>query len=157
MTTNPTITLDEQVALTRASARLAAEFTGVVAAETVERFLRSSFDELADTSTVARFLPLLAERFARQRLQALSRVEGGAGDGRPAVLFLCVHNAARSQMALGFFTHHAADRAVAWSEGPGPGPSSATSRSSRWPRRASTSPRSSPSRGPRRSSGLPTR
>ena len=39
----------------------------------------------------------------------------------PAVLFLCVHNAGRSQMALGFFEHHAAGRAVAWSGGSEPG------------------------------------
>jgi protein-tyrosine-phosphatase len=42
-------------------------------------------------------------------------------DGRPVVLFLCVHNAGRSQMALGFFTHLAGDRAVAWSGGSEPG------------------------------------
>ncbi|MDG4786680.1 arsenate reductase ArsC [Micromonospora sp. WMMD1102] len=42
-------------------------------------------------------------------------------DGRPVVLFLCVHNAGRSQMALGFFHHLAGDRAVAWSGGSEPG------------------------------------
>ena len=41
--------------------------------------------------------------------------------GRPAVLFLCTHNAGRSQMALGFFNHLAADQAVAWSGGSEPG------------------------------------
>jgi arsenate reductase (thioredoxin) len=41
----------------------------------------------------------------------------------PAVLFLCVHNAGRSQMALGWFTHLAGDRAVAWSGGSEPGTS----------------------------------
>jgi protein-tyrosine-phosphatase len=40
---------------------------------------------------------------------------------RPAVLFLCVHNAGRSQMALGFFGHYAGERAVAWSGGSEPG------------------------------------
>ena len=40
--------------------------------------------------------------------------------GRPAVLFLCVHNAGRSQMALGFSRHLAGDRAVAWSGGSEP-------------------------------------
>ena len=40
---------------------------------------------------------------------------------RPAVLFLCVHNAGRSQMAMGFFTHHAGDAALAWSGGSEPG------------------------------------
>ena len=39
----------------------------------------------------------------------------------PSVLFLCVHNAGRSQMALGWFTHLAGERAVAWSGGSEPG------------------------------------
>ncbi|MEV0714286.1 arsenate reductase ArsC [Asanoa sp. NPDC050611] len=39
----------------------------------------------------------------------------------PAVLFVCVHNAGRSQMALGFFRHLAGDRAVGWSGGSEPG------------------------------------
>ena len=34
-------------------------------------------------------------------------------DNKPAVLFLCTHNAGRSQMAMGFFSHLAGDRAVA--------------------------------------------
>ena len=67
------------------------------------------------------FLPLLAERFAKQRLQALAKVEGLSSDGRPVVLFLCTHNAGRSQMALGFFQHYAADAAIAWSGGSEPG------------------------------------
>jgi protein-tyrosine-phosphatase len=41
-------------------------------------------------------------------------------DDRPAVLFLCVHNAGRSQMALGWFQHLAGDRAVGWSGGSEP-------------------------------------
>ncbi len=41
-------------------------------------------------------------------------------DGVPVALFLCTHNAGRSQMALGFFTHLAADRAIAWSGGSDP-------------------------------------
>lgn len=38
----------------------------------------------------------------------------------PAVLFLCVHNAGRSQMALGWFEHLAQGRAVAFSGGSEP-------------------------------------
>jgi arsenate reductase len=38
----------------------------------------------------------------------------------PTVLFLCVHNAGRSQMALGWFAHLADGRAVAWSGGSEP-------------------------------------
>ena len=39
----------------------------------------------------------------------------------PIVLFVCVHNAGRSQMALGWFNRLAADRAVGWSGGSEPG------------------------------------
>jgi arsenate reductase len=115
------LSVDQQLALRTASVNLAGEFTGVFGAETVERFLYSSYDQFAAYSTVPRFLPLLAERFAWQRLTALARVEGLSHDGRPTVLFLCVHNAGRSQMALGFFQHLAGDRAVAWSGGSEPG------------------------------------
>jgi protein-tyrosine-phosphatase len=39
---------------------------------------------------------------------------------KPTVLFLCTHNAGRSQMALGFFNRMAGDRAVAYSGGSEP-------------------------------------
>jgi arsenate reductase (thioredoxin) len=39
---------------------------------------------------------------------------------RPVVMFLCVHNAGRSQMAMGFFRHLAGDGAMAWSGGSEP-------------------------------------
>ena len=38
----------------------------------------------------------------------------------PAVLFLCIHNAGRSQMALGWFSHLAEGRATAYSGGSEP-------------------------------------
>ena len=117
----PDITLDQQVALKAAATRLARDFDGIFGAETIERFLFSSYDEFADRATIVNFLPLLAERFARQRLQALAKAEGLVADGKPVVLFLCTHNAGRSQMALGFFHAHAGERAIAWSGGSEPG------------------------------------
>jgi arsenate reductase (thioredoxin) len=124
MTTRPTwetVSLDQSLALRHAATRLAREFDGVFGQETIERFLHSSFDRFASTATVTRFLPLLAERFARQRLDALAKVEGRRDDGRPIVMFLCVHNAGRSQMAMGFFQALARHAAVAWSGGSEPG------------------------------------
>ncbi|MFC6091543.1 arsenate reductase ArsC [Saccharothrix lopnurensis] len=115
------LSVDQQLALRTAASRLREAFDGVFGAETIERFLYSSYGRFAAGSTVANYLPLLAERFARQRLHALARVEGRQRDGKPAVLFLCVHNAGRSQMALGFFRHLAGDGAVAWSGGSEPG------------------------------------
>lgn len=111
----------EKLALKQAAARLADDFAGLYGKETIERFLASSFDQFANHAKVTRFLPLLAERFAHQRLQALARVEGLHDDGKPVVLFLCTHNAGRSQMALGFFQALTGDNAVAWSGGSEPG------------------------------------
>ncbi len=51
----------------------------------------------------------------------MARVDGLHNDGKPVVLFLCVHNAGRSQMALGSFEHLAGVRAIAWSGGSEPG------------------------------------
>jgi arsenate reductase len=39
---------------------------------------------------------------------------------QPAVLFLCTHNAGRSQMAMGFFKHFAGDHASVYSGGSEP-------------------------------------
>jgi protein-tyrosine-phosphatase len=111
---------DQQLALKTAAASLKGEFEGTFGAETIEAFLTSSYDQFAEHATLPSFLPLLAERFARQRLKALARVEGKADDGIPIVLFLCVHNAGRSQMALGWFDQLAGDRAIAWSGGSEP-------------------------------------
>jgi protein-tyrosine-phosphatase len=115
------LSLEQQQVLRAAASRLQHEFDGVFAAETIERFLHTSYDEFAGRFTVVTWLPLFAERFARERLFALARVEGKSTDSRPIVLFLCVHNAGRSQMAMGFFKALAGDRAIAWSGGSEPG------------------------------------
>jgi arsenate reductase (thioredoxin) len=114
------LSIDQQLALTTAASNLARQFDGIFGKETIERFLHSSYDEFATRAAVMNYLPLLAERFARQRLRALAKVEGKHDDGVPVVLFLCTHNAGRSQIALGFFTHLAGDHAVAWSGGSAP-------------------------------------
>ncbi|MDT4937451.1 MAG: hypothetical protein QOG80_1122, partial [Pseudonocardiales bacterium] len=116
----PEIRLDQQLALRTAAAWLVDEFGSMFGVETIERFLYSSYDEFSAGAKITTFLPLVAQRFARQRLQALARVEDHHSDGKPVVLFLCVHNAGRSQMALGFFEHYAGDRAIAWSGGSEP-------------------------------------
>ena len=112
---------DERTALEAAADTLAAEFDGVVDRTTVKQFLATSHQRFAGHAGAATDAVERAERHARQRLQALTKVQGGWGDGVPVVLFLCVHNAGRSQMALGWFNHLAAGRAVAWSGGSEPG------------------------------------
>ena len=118
-----TVTIDQEAALGTSAARLAREFEGTFGLETIERFLHSSHEKLAASATVPNYLPVLAEKFARQRLRALARADGLVVSGTPTVLFLCVHNAGRSQMALGFFEHYAGEAAVGWTGGSEPGAS----------------------------------
>ena len=115
------LTIEQAVALKTAATRLQRDFAETFSTETIERFLHGSYDEFAANAVIETFLPLLAERFARQRLTALSRVEGRALAGTPTVLFLCTHNAGRSQMALGFLQALGGERVAAWSAGSEPG------------------------------------
>ena len=84
----------------QAAARLADEFKGVFSEETIARYIGESLDLLGN-SRINVFVPVLAHRFARERLRALAQVEGKMTKEAPEVLFVCVHNAGRSQMAAG--------------------------------------------------------
>lgn len=87
--------------------RLTREFEGVFSKETVESVLRDSYQRLEATAKVHIYLDLFAERFARERLQAVVQSAGGAATHLPEVLFVCVHNAGRSQMAAALLDHRA--------------------------------------------------
>lgn len=78
---------------------LAYRFDGIFSRETIVACVQESYDLLAEHATITRFLPVLAGRFARERLTAVARLEGLTQVTVPEVLFLCVHNAGRSQMA----------------------------------------------------------
>ena len=120
MTTTHVMTPAEQKVLQAAARDLHARFRGVFGEESIHALLLDSYQELAGTATVTRWLAVGAERYARQRLEALAHAQDRGAGAVPAVLFLCVHNAGRSQMALGWFTRLAAGRAVAWSAGAAP-------------------------------------
>ncbi len=110
----------DRMSLHAAARDLHTQFRGIFGEETIESLLLDSYAELASRATVRSFLAVGAERFARQRLQALAHAQAAASGRLPAVLFLCVHNSGRSQMALGWFSHLAEGRAVAWSGGSQP-------------------------------------
>ena len=106
--------------LIRASAeRLRTDFAGIFGEETIQRFMADSWESL-EGAKVAAFVPLFVERFTRQRLRALARVEGTSTDTRPMVVFLCVQNAGRSQMAAGWLQHLAGDEVEVFSGGSNP-------------------------------------
>jgi arsenate reductase len=101
MTTPP---LSAMPAIRKAITDLTEEFAGVFARETIERYVNDSRDQLVTSARVQTFIPLLVYRFTRERLKALAQVEGTVAKDQPEVLFVCVHNAGRSQMAAGL-TH----------------------------------------------------
>lgn len=103
--------------LDRAVVMLADEFVGVFAPETVERCVRDSYGQLSKGATVATYLPLFAQRFARERLLAARRATHGGGAG---VLFVCTHNSGRSQIAAAWLRALAPEVEV-WSAGTEPG------------------------------------
>jgi arsenate reductase len=107
-------------AFARSIADLAAEFRGIFSLETVERYVDESIDRMSGARVVD-FIPLFVHRFSRQRLRALAQAEGMIAKDVPEVLFVCVHNAGRSQMAAALLDHHAKGRVHVRSAGSDPG------------------------------------
>jgi protein-tyrosine-phosphatase len=114
------ITPDLRKQLTNVARSLALRFRGVFGQETIEDMVLDSYLKRAANATIPDWLVVGTERFARERLEALMRTTDESGNRIPGVLFLCTHNAGRSQMAYGWFTHLARDKAVAWSAGSEP-------------------------------------
>ena len=96
------LTTEERLLLRQAVVRLQDRFEGKLNTETIERLMTDSLDSLMEKDTTTTGIVLLAERFAAERLRALVRLESNPARLNPSVLFLCVHNAGRSQMAAGF-------------------------------------------------------
>ncbi len=84
----------------QAADRLAEEFAGIFSQETIARYITDSQERLGE-ARINVFVPVLVHRFTRERLRALAQAEGILGKDQPEVLFVCVHNAGRSQMAAG--------------------------------------------------------
>jgi arsenate reductase len=104
----------------RASEALQSEFAGTFSRETIARFIAESVDLLGD-SRINVFVPVLAHRFARERLKAFGQAEGLITKEQPEVLFVCVHNAGRSQMAAGLVKLRSGGRIHVRSAGSDPG------------------------------------
>jgi arsenate reductase len=99
---------------------LEGEFAGIFSSETVERFVTESLEALRG-SRLKDFVPLFVHRFARERLRALGQVEGTITKEVPEVLFVCVQNAGRSQIAAGLLDQMAEGRVHVRSAGSEPG------------------------------------
>lgn len=105
--------------VTHVCSQLAQEFEGTFSPETVQRFVAESFESLKN-APVQSFVPLLIHRFAKERLRAAGQAEGVIVKEVPEVLFVCVHNAGRSQMAAALLDRAAQKKVHVRSAGSAP-------------------------------------
>lgn len=107
---------DFDIRITHLADELAAEVPEL-APETVLSIVRESYTALARTAKVTGALVPLTERFARQRLADLTRDRSA---GAPQVLFVCVANAGRSQLAAALVNQISGGKVIARSAGSSP-------------------------------------
>ncbi len=98
---------------------LSQEFEAVFGRADVNRMVADSMDLLEETRSGSLHKDEV-EVFTRIRLQAQGRIEGTLLAGVPSVVFVCVHNAGRSQMSAGFARHLAGQRLLVFSGGSAP-------------------------------------
>lgn len=106
--------------LGRVADQLAARFSGIFSPETVERYVVESYQLLAGRARITRYLPSLTSSFAAERLTALAQAQGIIVKGVPEVLFVCVQNSGRSQLAAAVLTSMAGQRAHVRTAGSAP-------------------------------------
>ncbi len=94
--------------LDRISRDLAARFAGTFAPETVERYVLESYELLAEHAHIHRYVASLTAQFAAGRLDAIAK-ERSPSSEIPEVLFVCVQNAGRSQIAAAILKHLAGE------------------------------------------------
>jgi arsenate reductase len=99
---------------------LAYHYDGVFSHDTVRRAVQEARAALEPGSTLPDFLPVLTERFARDQLLAAAQAEGRIATGTPEILFVCVHNSGRSQMAAALASHLSAGKVHVRSAGSRP-------------------------------------
>lgn len=95
-------------------------YEGIFSRQTVAEAVRSARELLEPRATVRTFLPVLVARQAREQLMAAAQADGHVVKKVPELLFICVHNAGRSQMAAALAEHLSARRVHVRSAGSAP-------------------------------------
>lgn len=84
---------------------LAYTYKGVFSPESIVAAVSDARAALEPVARIPTFLPILVGRFAREQLLAAAQAEGRIAKSVPEILFICVHNAGRSQMAAALTEH----------------------------------------------------
>lgn len=99
---------------------LAYSYEGVFSRPEIARAVTAAHETLLATATVTAYLPVLVAKQAKEQLKAQAQAEGRIAKSVPELLFVCVHNAGRSQMAAALAEHLSAGRVHVRSAGSQP-------------------------------------
>ncbi len=99
---------------------LAYHYDGTFTRDEVHQVITEARTTLTGTSKVTTFLPVLVSRYARKLLEAKAVAEGKIAKAKPELLFVCVHNAGRSQIAAALARHLSNQRVNVRSAGSAP-------------------------------------
>jgi protein-tyrosine-phosphatase len=108
-------------AVGRVADDLAYAYEGTFSRESVAEVVQESYDLLSQRSRVHGYVLVLTERFARERLSAQAKAQGLRSTNAPEVLFICVRNAGRSQMAAALMSFRSHGQVHVRSAGSEPG------------------------------------
>ena len=127
---------------------LSYSYRGVFDPDEIRSAVVGAWDMLEPRSPVRSFLPVLVARQAREQLMATAQAQGKVAKKVPEILFVCVQNAGRSQMAAALAEHLSAR--VCTSARPAPRRPARSTR--RWSRSSgnAASPSTRPTRNPSR-------
>ena len=107
---------EEHEIVEQAVQQLARRFAGMFDESEIRPVVADCYESFADAK-VRTFIPVFTVRYAGDRMRALAKVRGLTTTAVPSVLFVCVHNAGRSQMAAGWVRHLAGDGVEVYSGG----------------------------------------
>ncbi|MHA7140236.1 arsenate reductase ArsC [Arthrobacter sp. CAL618] len=107
--------------IVRIADQLSHRFAANFSHDTVYRYVGDTYLLLQERAKVKRFLPSLTSRFATDRLTALASARGLTLHRVPEILFVCVRNGGRSQIAASILKQLAGDRLNVRSAGSTPG------------------------------------
>lgn len=111
---------EESEIIEHAVNQLARKYAGKFDESEIRPVVTESYNSFSDAK-VRSFIPVFTLRYADDRLRAMAKVRGFITDAPPSVLFVCVHNAGRSQMAAGWLRHLSKGKIEVYSGGSLPG------------------------------------
>lgn len=114
------INTDSNEIIENSTRELSRKFAGIYDETYIHPIVVESYASFA-SAKVQSFVAVFTTRFANDRLKALAKIDGKIRSTMPSVLFVCVHNAGRSQMAAGWVRHLAQGHIEVYSGGSDPG------------------------------------